>query len=55
MVLEPFVPKAKRRRDGKGRPRRNPREVMNAIVWILFSGSPWYLLPKKYPLYQTCH
>lgn len=55
MVLEPFVPKAKRRRDGKGRPRRDPREVMNAIVWILFSGSPWYLLPKEYPPYQTCH
>lgn len=55
MILEPFVPKAKRRRDGKGRPRRNAREVLNGIIWILFSGSPWYLLPKAYPPYQTCH
>ena len=55
MMLEPFIPKAKRRRDGKGRPRRDAREVLNGIIWILFSGSPWYLLPKEYPPYQTCH
>ena len=55
MVLEPFIPKAKHRRDGKGRPRRDPREVLNAVIWILVSGSPWYLLPKEYPPYQTCH
>jgi transposase len=29
--------------------------VLNGILWILFSGSPWYLLPKEYPPYQTCH
>jgi hypothetical protein len=22
---------------------------MNGTIWILFSGSPWYLLPKPYP------
>jgi len=55
LVLEPFIPKAKQRRDGKGRPRRNAREVLNGIIWILISGSPWYLLPKEYPSYQTCH
>lgn len=55
MVLEPFIPKAKHRKDGKGRPRRDPREVLNAIIWILISGSPWYLLPREYPPYQTCH
>jgi transposase len=54
-VLESFIPKAKRRKDGKGRPRRDPREVLNGIIWILFSGSPWYLLPNEYPPYQTCH
>lgn len=54
-VLEPFIPRAKHRRDGKGRPRRDPREVINGIIWILFSGAPWYLLPKEYPPYQTCH
>lgn len=49
------LPKQKKRRDGKGRPRREPREVMSGIVWILFSGAPWHLLPKEYPPYQTCH
>ena len=55
LIIEPFIPKAKLRKDGKGRPRRDPREVMNGIIWILFSGSPWYLLPSEYPPYQTCH
>ena len=54
-LLEPLVPKPKRRKDGKGRPRKNPREVLNAIIWILFSGAPWHMLPKEYPSYQTCH
>ena len=54
-LLARFIPKTKPRKDGKGRPRRNSREVFNGIVWILFSGSPWYLLPREYPPYQTCH
>ncbi len=39
MVLETFVPKVKRRKEGKGRPRRDSREVFNGIVWILFPGT----------------
>jgi transposase len=55
-LLEPLIPKAKRRKDGRGRPPRNPREVLNGIIWILVSGAPWHLLPKQqYPSYQTCH
>lgn len=50
-----FIPKAKPRADGKGRPRRDAREVMEGILWILYSGSPWHMLPKAYPPYQTCH
>jgi transposase len=55
-LVEPCLPVVKRRKDGKGRPPRPPREVLNGIIWILFSGAPWYLLPKDiYPPYQTCH
>lgn len=55
-VIEPVLPKAKKRTDGKGRPRKDPRAVLNGIIWILFSGAPWYMLPKYiYPPYQTCH
>ena len=38
-----------------GRPIRDPREVLNGIMWILRTGSPWRDLPKRYPSYQTCH
>jgi transposase len=54
-VLEPLLPKVKRRKDGRGRPPKDPREVLNGIIWILFSGAPWHMLPDGYPPYQTCH
>ncbi len=54
-VLEPLLPKVKKRKDGKGRPPKEPRAVLNGIIWILFSGAPWYMLPEGYPSYQTCH
>lgn len=54
-LLAPLLPKAKRRKDGKGRPPKDPREVFNGILWILFSGAPWHMLPEVYPPYQTCH
>ena len=54
-VVEPLLPKVKRRKDGRGRPPKDPRAVFNGIIWILFSGAPWHLLPEVYPPYQTCH
>ena len=56
-VLEPLIAEAEppRRADGKGRPRRNPREVLNGILWILRTGAQWADLPDRYPPYQTCH
>jgi transposase len=38
-----------------GRPWRDPRDVLNGILWILRTGAPWADLPKRYPPYQTCH
>jgi transposase len=38
-----------------GRPWRDPRDVLNAILWILRTGAPWADLPRRYPPYQTCH
>ena|SRR5438445_660852 len=56
-VLEPIIAEAEpvRRTDGKGRPRRHPREVLNGILWILRTGAQWADLPDRYPPYQTCH
>lgn len=44
-----------RRADGRGRPWRSSREVLNGILWILRSGAQWADLPGRYPPYQTCH
>ncbi|MCP3890954.1 MAG: transposase, partial [Desulfobulbaceae bacterium] len=38
-----------------GRKARDPREVLNGILWILRTGAPWKDLPQRYPPYQTCH
>ena len=54
-VLEPLIPTPPRRTDGKGRPWRDPRDILNAILWILRTGAPWHDLPERYPPYQTCH
>jgi transposase len=54
-ILDPLIPEPKRRKDGKGRPWRDRREVLNGILYILRTGAPWADLPERYPPYQTCH
>jgi transposase len=54
-VLEPLIPEPPRRADGRGRPWRSAREVLNGILWILRTGAPWKDMPVRYPSYQTCH
>jgi transposase len=53
--IESFIPKQKVRADGKGRPRRSNREIINGIVWVLRTGARWQDMPEKFPPYQTCH
>lgn len=54
-VLAPLLPKPRLRRDRRGRPWRDPRDVLNGILWILRTGAAWHDLPDRYPSYQTCH
>jgi transposase len=54
-VLKPIIPVPRRRPDSRGRPWRDPRAVLNGILWILRTGAPWKDLPTRYPAYQTCH
>ena len=54
-MLGPLLPKPRIRRDGRGRPWREPRDVLNGILWIMRTGAPWHDLPPRYPSYQTCH
>src|SRR5262249_49142384 len=54
-VLEPQIGELPRRADGRGRPWRDSREVLNGILWVLRTGAPWADLPERFPPYQTCH
>ncbi len=46
-VVGPLIPEPPRRADGRGRPRKPSREVLNGVLW--------HDLPARYPPYQTCH
>ena len=51
-----FPSKERKRTSEKGgRPWRDPRDVVNGVMWILRTGAPWADLPRRYPPYQTCH
>jgi putative transposase len=53
--IEPFVPAPKRR----GRQRiHSPREILNAVFYVLRSGCAWRLwrlLPREYPPWKTVY
>jgi transposase len=52
-IVSPLLPKMPQAITG-----RHPvpdRQILNGILWKLRTGIPWYLLPKTYPSYQTCH
>ena len=53
--IEPIIVSSTPSKDPRGRPARDPREVLNGILWILRTGAPWKDLPQRYPPYQTCH
>ena len=55
VLIGPFLPKLARRTDGRGRPRRENRAVLNGILWILRTGVRWADLPDRYLSHQTCH
>ena len=53
-LLEPIL-RSKRRPDGKGRPPKDARTVLNGVLWILGTRAQWREIPETYPPYQTCH
>lgn len=54
-LVAPLIPNPPRREDGRGRPRRERREVLDGMLWIFRTGAQWAELPGRYPPYQTCH
>ncbi len=53
--LEPVILQSIPKKDSRGRKPRDPREVLNGILWVLRTGAPWKDLPDRYPPHQTCH
>jgi transposase len=54
-IIKPLIPEPSRRADGRGRPWRDTREVLNGILWVLRSGARWQDVPARFPPYHTCH
>jgi transposase len=56
-LIRPFIPdpEVMRTSEKGGRPWRDPRDVLNGILWVLRTGAPWADLPRRYPPPQTCH
>jgi putative transposase len=49
-LLESHLPIPKRR----GRPRvHSPREILNAVFYVLKSGCQWRMLPRELPPWRT--
>jgi putative transposase len=48
--IEEHLPTANQR----GRPKIHaPREILNAIFYVLKSGCPWRLLPREFPPWRS--
>ena len=52
-IMEPLLPRPSRRPDGRGRPWRDPRDVLHGILWMPRTGASWKDLPDRYRPYQT--
>lgn len=49
-LLEPHLPAPKRR----GRPRlHSPREILDAVFYVIKSGCQWRMLPRDFPPWKT--
>ena len=50
--IEEYIPAANHR----GRPKIHaPREILNALFYVLKSGCPWRLLPREFPPWRTVY
>lgn len=52
-VLGPLIPPPVKKTK-RGRPRRPDREVLEGILWVLWTGAQWKALPSDYPPKSTC-
>ncbi|RQS43777.1 transposase [Burkholderia sp. Bp8986] len=38
-----------------GNESRNPRDLLNAIIWVFTQREKWINIPKDMPPYKTCY
>jgi transposase len=53
-LLQPLALQLNLRPEGKRRPGRPDRHVVNGILWLLRTGARSCNLPEPFPPYQTC-
>lgn len=51
-LIAPLIPK---RTAKTGRPAKDPRLMLNGILWILGTGAPWRDLPERFGSCKTVH
>lgn len=51
-ILEPLLPKSTAK---TGRPRRDLRQMLNGILWILSTGAQWRDLPERFGPWETVY
>ncbi len=51
-AVEPLLPK---RAAKTGRKPKDPRQMLNGIVWVLRSGAPWRDVPERYGRCKTVY
>jgi transposase len=49
--IEPMIPKAKK----LGRPRTDPRRILDAVLYVVKGGIQWRLLPSDFPSWKTVY
>jgi len=51
-LVKPDISSSKAR---TGRPRRDPRLMLDGILWVLVTGAPWRDLPERFGPWQTVY
>ena len=54
-LIEPLLPVPIWRRGGPGRPRRDPRQMINGILYLTKTGGPWAFLPSSFGPWKTVY
>jgi transposase len=54
-LLAPLLPAPRSGPGRPGRPATSRRALVNAILYVLWTGCPWRALPDCYPHWRTVH